>query len=130
MRNVRGMPFLAAWLIVMALTGCSREAKKERHLGRAESHFKSGEYEKAKIEYLNVLRLEQNNLRSIRQIGFIYQEQGAPLQAYRFLVKAKELAPEDQEILMKLGLVYQATGEFAKAREVAAAILARDSVNE
>jgi len=124
------MPLLVALLIVMALTGCSREARKARHLARAESHFKAGDYEKAKIEYLNVLRLEQNNLRAIRQIGLIFQDQGAPLQAHRFLAKAKELAPEDQEVLIKLGLVYQVTGEFGKAREIATAILAKDPVNE
>ena len=130
MRIVRGIPLLAALLMVVALTACSREARKARHLGRAESHFKAGDYEKAKIEYLNVLRLERNNFRALRQMGLIFQEQGAPLQAYRFLAKAKELAPEDQEVLLKLGLVHHAAGEFANAREIATAILAKDPVHE
>lgn len=121
---------LGAILAVALFAGCSAEAKKARHLGRADNHFKAGNYEKAKIEYLNALRLEQNNLRAIRQIGLIFQEQGAPLQAYRFLAKARQMAPEDLEVLMRLGLVHQAGGEFGRAREVAATILAKDPLHD
>jgi tetratricopeptide (TPR) repeat protein len=117
-------------VLAAGLVGCSKEAKKARHLERAESHFKSGALEKAKIEYLNVLRADQTNSRAIRQIGIIFQEQGAPAQAYRFLARSRELSPQDPEVLTKLGLVLLTGGEFAKAREIAAGVLARDPAHE
>ena len=48
---------LTAALVVVAI-GCSAEAKKSRLLSRADRYFDSGDYDKAKIEYLNVLRAD------------------------------------------------------------------------
>ncbi len=119
-------PLLSALLLTSLLSGCSEEAKITRHLERADGYFKSGDYEKAKIEYLNVLRLEPVNPRAIRQIGYMFHEQGAPVQAYRFLLKAQELNPEDRDIAVKLGFVNLAIGEVAKAQEAAIALLTKD----
>ena len=119
-----------ALLLTTLLGGCSREAKMARHLERADSYFKSGDYEKARIEYLNVLKLEQVNPRAIRQLGCMFQEQGAPVPAYRFLLKAQELYPEDREIAVKFGFVNLAIGEVAKAQESAIALLGKDPLHD
>lgn len=120
--------FLVAIAFMVLLGGCSREAKKTRFLERADAYFNSGEYEKARIEYLNVLKLEPVNPRAIRQLGYMWQEQGVPVQAYNYLLKAHELKPNDDEILTKLGLVYLAIGEVNKAHEAAVEVLARNQV--
>ena len=119
-----------AMVVSVLLAGCSADAKKARHLERADGYFKSGDYEKAKIEYLNVLRLEPMNPRAIRQTGFMLHEQGAPISAYRFLLKAAEQNPQDAEIAIKLGFTQMALGEVKKAQEAATAVLARDPSNE
>jgi len=115
----------AAFVLVLS-TGCSADAKKARHLERANGYFKDGDYEKAKIEYLNVLRLEPMNPRAIRQTGFMLHEQGAPISAYRFLLKAAEQNPQDADIAIKLGFAQMAVGEVKKAQEAATAVLAKD----
>ena len=63
---------LMAMVVSLMGTGCSADAKKARHLDRAEGYFKSGDYEKAKIEYLNVVRLEPLHPRALpsRRTGF------------------------------------------------------------
>ena len=117
---------LTAILVVIVFTslcGCSNEAKKARHLERADAYHSAGDYEKAKIEYLSVLKLDPLNARSIRQLGLMLHEQGAPAQAYRFLAKAQELFPTDAEVSVKLGLVQLAVGDFVKAQAAAIAIL-------
>lgn len=119
-----------AMVVLVLFAGCSADAKKARHLERADGYFKSGDYEKAKIEYLNVLRLEPLNPRAIRQTGFMLHEQGAPISAYRFLLKATEQNPQDAEISIKLGFTQVALGEVKKAQEVATAVLAKDPTNE
>ena len=119
-----------AMVVSVLLAGCSADAKKARHLERADGYFKSGDYEKAKIEYLNVLRLEPMNPRAIRQTGFMLHEQGAPISAYRFLLKAAEQNPQDAEITIKLGFTQMALGEVKKAQEAATAVLTRDPSNE
>ena len=105
--------------------GCSAEAKKSRLLERADRYFESGEYDKAKIEYLNVLRADPQNATAIRRLGTIWFEQGAPLNAAPFLLKARDLVPDDLEARTKLALVFMSAGQFAEARKEALAILER-----
>ena len=70
-------------LAVTFIVACSKEAKKTRFLAEADSYFKTGDYDKAKVEYLNVLRLDNQNTTAFRQIGVIWFEQGAPLRDHR-----------------------------------------------
>ena len=105
-------------LLVFAGAGCTKEARKARHLGRAKSDFESGAYDKAKVEYLNVLRLGgQTDPAVFARLGEIWFEEGAPLKAGGFLVKARELAPNDLENRLRLARVYKAMGNFAQAKK-------------
>ncbi len=54
---------LAATLI----TACSKETKKARFLAEADNYFKAGNYDKAKLSYLNVLRLDPAKRARIRK---------------------------------------------------------------
>lgn len=121
---------LGAALVVGMLTGCSADAKKARHLARGESYLKDGDFEKARIEFLNVQRLEPMNARAIRQLGYLLHEQGAVLSAYKFLAKAVELNPQDTEIALKLASAQVAVGEWKKGQDAAVAILAKDPANK
>ena len=99
--------------------------KNPDFLDRADRYFESGEYDKAKIEYLNLLRADPQNATAIRQLGTIWFEQGAPLNAAPFLLKARELVPENFEARTKLALVFMSVGQFAEARKEALAVLDR-----
>ena len=68
-------------------TGCTREFKKARFLEHADRYFQAGQYEKAKIEYLNALRIEPSNALAIKRMGLIWYEQGAPLKRCHSLTK-------------------------------------------
>lgn len=114
---------LTALLAVAMIAGCTAEARKARHLARAESYLKSGEYEKAKIEYINVLRADQENATAFRQLGIIWFEQGAPLRAAPFLYKSRELSPNDFETRIKLARVFLVLGQVPEARKEALAVL-------
>jgi tetratricopeptide (TPR) repeat protein len=114
---------VATLLITIATFGCSADAKRSRALIRANSYFESGEYEKAKIEYLNVLRADPQNTTAICQLGTIWYEQGAPLNAVPFLLQARDLVPDNLEARTKLALVFMSVGKFEEARKEALAIL-------
>ena len=108
---------LAALLLASVAVGCSSEAKKSGFLKRANRYFESGEYDKAKIEYLNLLRVDPRNAIAIRKLGTIWFEQGAPLNAAPFLLAAREVAPDDVEARKKLAFVFLSVGRFAEARK-------------
>ena len=121
-------PFTAV-MILIALTllgsGCSAEAKKTRHLQSADTHYAAGDYDKAEVEYLNVLKLEQLNGPAIGKLGMIYSAQGRLNRAIAYLMKGRELMPEDLDLRLKAGQLYLATGKPAEARKEAEYILTR-----
>ena len=84
-------------LAIFLVTACSKEAKKARLLGEADSYFKAGNYDKAKVTYLNVIRLDPQNALAFARIGAMWQEDSAPLRAAGFLKRASELDPKNVE---------------------------------
>jgi len=92
-------------------------------MGRAESYFKAGQYDEAKIEYLNVLRVDRGNANAYARSGAIWLAEGAPLRAGGFLRKAVELSPNDFESRLNLARVYLAMGRPSDAVKDALAVL-------
>lgn len=110
-------------LIAGVLASCSVEARKARHLAHGEDYFKSGDYEKAKIEYVKLLLVDPRNELAYERLGFIWTEEGAPLRAAPFLLKARELAPTNVANRLVLARAFTALGRTADARkEVLAAL--------
>ncbi|MEI6653537.1 MAG: tetratricopeptide repeat protein [Verrucomicrobiota bacterium] len=112
-------------VLVIAVTGCTAEARKTRLLDRANGFFDAGEYDKAKIEYMNVLQKDAKNVVALQRLGIIWSEQGAPLRAFPFLKNALELAPDNLPVRTKLALAYMDLGSPKEARQEAVAILDR-----
>src|SRR5438132_6613269 len=114
---------VAACLSSPLLASCTPAAKGARALDRADRYFKAGEYDKARIEYLNVLQLDRANRTAIKQLGIIWFEEGAPLRAYPFLRATRELDPNNLSNRTKLATVFLMIGEAEAARKEALAIL-------
>ena len=110
-------------LLTLALISCTAETRKVRLLGTADLFFNSGDYEKAKIEYLNALRLDPTDTTVLRQIGIIWLEEGTPLRAYPYFVRAKELEPQNITARTKLAAVFAAVGQNDDARREALGVL-------
>jgi tetratricopeptide (TPR) repeat protein len=110
-------------------SSCSHAIKGNRIQARADEYFQSGEYEKAKVEYLNLLRVQNQSPRAMQQLGLIWMKEGAPLRALPFLLKVKELEPENIEARAQLVTALMAVGNPSEARKEAAAVLQRDPGN-
>ena len=121
--------FFTLCLAAFVLAGCSPAAKKARALERADRYFKAGDYDKAKIEYMNVLRVDRQNAIAFQQLGAIWFEEGAPLRAGGFLLRARELAPNNIESRLKLARVFMSIGRLTEASQEAMAILQQSPAN-
>ena len=64
---------------ITLITACSKETKKARLLGEANAYFKAGNYDKAKLAYINVLQLDPQNALAFERIGAMWQDDAAPL---------------------------------------------------
>src|SRR3990170_802262 len=104
----------------------SPEARKGRHLARADGYFSRQQYREAIIEYRNVLQVEKANGRAIRQLGLAHYELGELGHALRYLPKSRELDPGNLDIRLRLGTIYLVAGQPQKAREEAAFVLEKD----
>src|SRR5258708_5472768 len=113
------LPIVAAATIAILLTGCTAASKKAHLAERAEKFFEAGEYDKAKIEYLNLIKIDPSDANAYARIGAMWALEGAPLRAGAFLIKALELAPDDIGSRLNLTRVYLAVGRTADARKEA-----------
>src|SRR5438552_18639305 len=104
---------LAATFII----ACSKEAKKTRFLAEADSYFKASNYDKAKVSYLNVVRLDPQNALAFERIGAMWLEDGSPLRAAAFLAKANEVALKNDQNRIRIERCYLAIGCFVDARK-------------
>jgi tetratricopeptide (TPR) repeat protein len=107
-------------------TGCTAKIKKARHQQRAEKYFAAGQYQKAEIEYLNVMRFEPANPEAISRLATIYFDQGRLSRAFPFLVKACELSPTNLDLQFKLGTIYLGGRKTKEAHDKAMLILAKN----
>src|SRR6266478_3251815 len=112
---------LAATLI----TACTKETRKARLLAEADDYFKAGNYDKAKLSYLNVLRLDPASARAFERIGAMWLEEGAPLRAGAFLARASVLDPSNAQNRIRLARCYVAMGQFADGKKEALNVLAQ-----
>jgi len=110
-------------LAVTLIAGCTKEAKKERLLGEADNYFKAGNYDKAKVAYLNVIQRDPQNALAFERIGAMWQDDGAPLRAGAFLKKASELDPKNTQNRIRLARCYVAAGQFADGTKEALKVL-------
>ncbi|MBV8274251.1 MAG: tetratricopeptide repeat protein [Verrucomicrobia bacterium] len=120
---------VTAILIAGILTSCSREGKISGLLQKADTDFKAGNYDTARIEYLNVLHLDAQNETAIQQLGTIWFEDGAPLRALPFLRKIKDLRPTNLDTRVKLANTLVSLGDAPNAKKEALAILNADPTN-
>ena len=72
-------------LLTLWASGCSREAKRDRALRRAQSYLADEQYEKAGLELQNVLRLDPTNQTARLQMARVFFEQGSPLRAMQVI---------------------------------------------
>lgn len=125
---------LLRWCLVilaaLTLSGCTVAQKKARALERADRFYAADELEKAKLEYLNVLRLDPKDLRANERVGLIWFEQGAPLRAGQYLSVALDATPTNDELRSKVALALLAMGKVEAARQQAMQILSRSPQNK
>ncbi len=101
--------------VTLSVTGCSADARKSRHLSQAKEFFDQGQYDKAEIEYMNVLQLDANNGEAFAGLGLIYFDQSRANRVYACLIKAKELLPNDPRVRSKLAAVLSSAGNTEEA---------------
>jgi tetratricopeptide (TPR) repeat protein len=106
-------------LVSLALCACTKEAKRQRVVRRAETYFHQGKLDNARVEYLNLLRLEPQSVLAFKRLGAIWLTEGAPIRAAGYLIRCSELAPGDDDNQLALARAFVAIGRRRDAFEKA-----------
>jgi exosortase C (VPDSG-CTERM-specific) len=114
MRSV--LLFAVALALVLADTGCTAKVKKAYHESRADKFFAAGQFDRAEIEYLNVLRSDNGSVKAFTRLGEIYFQQGRYQMAAPFVERASNLATNALDLRVKLAMINIAAGQFKAAR--------------
>lgn len=128
-------PFIKYVVILLVAGTCaaglyffrfSPEARAGRSLKRARMYFDAGQYARAKIEYINVLRQDMGSAEAMKRLGLIWLEQGAPLTALPFLLEGRKLNPGDRELRLELAKTVLGLGDPPGARALVNELLNED----
>ena len=109
--------------LFVACSGCSKQFRASRHETRANGYFDSGEYDKAEIEYVNVLRYRHDDTQAWSRLATIYFEEGRLSRAFQYLRHASQLAPSNLDLRSKLGTLFVSAGKTKEARDEATYVL-------
>ena len=103
--------------------GCSKQVKRARYMARANQEFAAGQYDRAEIDYLRVIRLPPPEPLAMARLGTIFYEQGKRLQALGFLQEGVKANPADIDLRIRLGQTYLWFRQIEQARAEAMAVL-------
>ena len=110
-------------ILLASVIGCSQKRQLERALARAQQFDQAGEIDKARIEYLNVLKIDPKNGPVAARLGELLFEKEEFGLAFQILSLAKELQPTNHSVRLKLGTILAVSGDHEKARKEAEAVL-------
>lgn len=121
---------LVVGLLSFSGVGCSKSAKKERHLQRANNYFQASQFDKAEIEYLTVLQLVGPDPVAVQQLARIYFDRGDMPRTFAFYGELLKQNTNNVEAHLRRGLVFFAAHKPKEAREEAAFVLSREPTND
>jgi tetratricopeptide (TPR) repeat protein len=116
-------PILLLLSISLLLASCGKSSGLDRHLNRADKAFTGGDYDTARIEYMNAMRIDNAHPHAVAQLAVIYHDTGSLRQAAPFLARALELSPKNIEVRFRLALLYITGGDRERAIAEIEAIL-------
>jgi Flp pilus assembly protein TadD len=131
LRNRTHARIAALMLSVSALCACSSTpdgaaagtmggaisaASVDSNLSKVQSLRAGGDYAGAVKILSQLLLVSPDNARVIGEYGKVLAEQGRAREAVEFLTRATMLSPEDWALHSALGVAYDETGDYAKAR--------------
>jgi tetratricopeptide (TPR) repeat protein len=114
---------LAVTALAVAGAGCSAKVKTAYHLKKADQFFDAGQFDQAEGEYIDALRNDHENFRAISRLGDIYFEEGRLQRAAPFIVKGRQMATNDADLNLKLGVIYLSVGSMKQAHDQAGFVL-------
>ena len=119
-----------AFLLIAAVTaaGCSQdpEEAKQEAFTRGNGFFEKAQYSEASIEYRRAIQLDARFGAARKQLAETYLRLNDAPNAFREMVRAADLLPEDLDLQVRTGTFLLTLGQYEDARARADQVLARE----
>src|ERR1700722_14339606 len=112
---------------LLLLSGCKRSTQS--YLERGQSYIQKGDYESARIEFLNAVNQDPRSAEAHHRLAQAYLAQRNGAEALQNLQIAADLDPNNVEIRLEMAQLYVAGGEYDKAESTAQEVLTEISQN-
>jgi tetratricopeptide (TPR) repeat protein len=114
----------ALLMLAHVLTGCGgAEERKAAYLERGRKYFAEHNYDKAKVEFKNVLQIDPKTAKPYFYLGQIEEDRQNWREAFAYYQMAVELDTGDLEAKVKLAKFYLLANQKQKGSELVEAIL-------
>ena len=123
------LSIFALIVLILGVSGCSKEAKKERHRKKAETYFSENKFNEAVVEYKNVIQIDPNDARAHYQLGLALTRVGRMREAFDSFLKSVELDQGFIDARLQLGTFSLLSKDIKMAREQAEKILTKEPNN-
>jgi len=121
---------LVLLVVSLILSGCGgAESRKAKYLERGKNYLSEQNYDKAAIEFKNVLQIDPKYAEAYFQLGRAEEGRNNYRQAFGLYSKAVELNPDHLEAHIYLGRFYLLGGDLAKSKEQVDTVLAKEPTN-
>jgi tetratricopeptide (TPR) repeat protein len=108
---------------------CSDDGATRQHLARADTLIVQQNYPQAIQESRQVLQVHEDNRRATYLLGRAHLEMAEITQAYHYLLKARDLEPDDVNTRLDLATIYLIESKPDEARAQADVAIGLDSAN-
>ena len=107
--------------IAIVLSGCGGKGERiAEHLKKGHEYYSKQDYEKARIEFKNVLQINPKNSEAMYSMGKVYEKmQNWQKAGQHYLTVVQELDPNNIAAIRDLGLIYMMAGQIDKSEEMA-----------
>lgn len=111
--------------ILILLSGCgSKEERLAEHLAKGRAFYAESNFDKARLELKNVLKIDPKNADAYYTIGLIEERERNWPKAFANYSQAVEVMPTHAAAKAKVGKFYLLSGEIGKAEKIASELLA------
>jgi len=119
------------WCVLVAaigLSACTKNPERERAglMTSADRYFDQGKYREAAVEYRKILQLDPRYGPAHLKLGRSYVAIGDTQAAYRELLRAADLLPQDLTVQLQAGQFLLESRDFEGAKQRAMLVLEKD----
>jgi tetratricopeptide (TPR) repeat protein len=113
-------------LALACASGCGGvAARKARHMEKGQSYLAAENYDKARIEFRNVLQIDPKDSEALYETGVIAEKQGNVRQAAQYYQAAIDVSPDNANARFRLARLYLLSGAPERTLELIKAALVK-----